>query len=272
MKLYRGTQLGRVKGRQKITSWTPSLPVAVIYSAEPGDPWINRKTSFLPTSTVHIGEMSGDTKVLEICGGYINCHFNELLEQLEFGKPNGMTQEEGEKIIRLLHRRYMNEVTMDGGPFKYVVYEDEHLEEKLDPEEVPFDIMDPQTLLSWEVLPNFEDDAVETAKTLVIDTFALADLATVRNIARRLGYQAIAYDDVFVGGEYAAPKLLGCDVQDIVDEQWDLEDEDVPVHRTIRPLHKGVIKDIEAVPTAELLPEVTCEAVANPGLKRKLLR
>lgn len=280
MKLYRGTQYPGRKGLQKTTSWTPSLPVAVIYSAVPGDPWASNrersKAHFLDTSTVHSAELKDGAKVLDLCGGGNYCSLYHTMEKLDFGKPDGLTHGEGEKILIGLHNRYMREVTMSGGPFKYAVYENDDLEDRYDEDDVPFDIRRPQTLISWIVLENWEYDPKDTGRAFLIDAFALADSPTFRNVARRLGYEGVKYEDVFAGGEYAAPKLLGCDVEELegVEEEYDLEGDEVPMHETFRPLNKDVLTDFEKTPTEEVLPEVACEApAANPRkLKAKLLR
>lgn len=268
MKLYRGTQRKTPVGLQKVSSWTPSLAVAVVYSAQPGDAWSSRGSSaeFRSTSTVHMAELRDGAKVLALCGGENDCSFLRMMEQLEFGKPNGMTHEEGILILRLLHIRYIREVGWSGGPFNFIVLDDDG--EPMDhSENVPFDIRRPQTLISWVVIDGFDDDPRAMAGNFILDTFALADIAIVRNIVRRLGYDALSYDDVFLGGKSAAPQLLGCQVGELdgVRTGWDLNSDRIPLHETVRPLNKDVLVDRQSVPTAEVLPQVQCAApAANP--------
>lgn len=268
MKLYRGTQYPKAKGRQKVTSWTPSLAVATIYAARPpGDTFSGRDTAaFRDTSTVHSAKLRKGARVLDLCSGQNTCTFSTMMKELQFGEPDGMTQEDGVKILQGLHGRYMREVGWSGGPFQYIVFEEDEPDEPMDPEEVPFDIRHPQTLISYEVLEEFEwRDMWGVAQRFVIETFALADSPTVRNVARRLGYDAITYQDVFYGGRAAAPLLLGCDVFDLpgVTEGGGIEEDDVPLHQTFRPLNKGTLVDRRMVPLKEVLPQVQCKA-SNP--------
>jgi hypothetical protein len=270
MRLYRGTQLAKQKGRQKVTSWTTSLPVAVIYSARPGDVWGGTPPRFLSTSTVHVGEMSDDAKLLVLCDGNNACSFGQVMEELDYDKPDGLTYAEARKILQYMHNRLIGRTT--GGSFSYVVFDDEG--EPMDEHEVPFSLRDPETLISYAFIEEWEYEPEKIGPLLWADAFVFADSATFRNVARRLGYDAVIYMDVFQGGEFAAPPLLGCDVYELdgVDEVFEIyEDETLPAHETVRPLHKDTIKDTETVPTETLLPEVSCKA-ANPGLKRKLLR
>jgi hypothetical protein len=140
----------------------------------------------------------------------------------------------------------------------------------MDPDEdVPFNIRYPQTLLSWEVLPEFEMFGAtwDVAERFVIETFALVDVPTLRNVARRLGYDAITYEDVFYGGRVAAPVLLGCDVGSLegVTIGAGLDDYAVPLHQTFRPLNNNVLVGRHAMPLEEVLPRVQCVApAANP--------
>lgn len=276
VKLYRGTQYEKVKGKQKVTSWTPSLPVAVIYSARPGDVWARRETEFLETSTVHSATVKKGAKILRLCRGSY-CTFEHVMEMLQYDKPDGLTHEEGVKLLRILHRRWLDGMTMSGGPFKYAVYEDDDLEYRMDEDDVPLSFLDPETLISYHVIEEWEYGPEETGRRFLIDAFAVADVAVFRNVCRRLGYEGVTYQDVFVGGTNAAPELLGCDVDKLegVREEWDIDDEEVPVHETFRPLNKEVLVDRESTPTEELLPKVACEPerVANVGaLKARLLR
>lgn len=273
MKLYRGTQREKVKGHQKVTSWTPSLPVAVIYSAVPGDVWRSSRPYFPPTATIHSAHMDDDVKVLDLCGDYSHCSFERVMKLLKYGSPDGLTYEEGIKLAEYMHNRIVGRVA--GGEFSYVVFDEDG--EPLGEEEIPFSLQEPESIISWHFIPDFSDDPEEVAPLLWADAFVFADSATFRNVARRLGYKAIIYEDVFQGGEFAAPPLLGCDVYELegVAEGVEItENEEVPIHKTVRPLEAGVLSDFESVPTAEVLPEVTCEApAASPSkLKAKLLR
>lgn len=281
MKLYRGTQRPDIKGWQKLTSWTPSLPVAVIYSALPSDIFRGRgKAEFLEGSTVHMADLKEDAKILELCGGYHDCAWSHLMESLDFGKPEGITKEEAKRVLNYLHNRLIGKAL--GGEFNYKVYE---VFEDADWEEM--DMMAEVDWLRGETLvSHFRDFEIEEGNVLggvtmqlVADTFIFADAPMVRKVAKRLGYDALMYQDVFGGGPSAAKDLLGCeDIEDVpgISMEWDnLSDEEdaIATHDTVRPLHDETLTNLRSVPVEELLGQVQCEEALNPHkLKAKLLR
>jgi len=268
MKLYRGTQSRELGGVRKMASWTPSLPVGVIYSARPGDPW-GSKSKFLPTSTVHVGELTDDHKVLRLCaGGYgTYCSFREVLLLLEYGEPDGITDEEAKKILNYMHNRLTGRAK--GGEFLVKVVDEDGIE--LEEDDLPFSLRNPYTVVR-AFRDEFDSWGLDVAEYLEADAFIYADAPKFLVAAQRLGYDAVSYEDVFLGGTYAARDLLGCDVEDLqgVEENEDLEGNDVPTHETIRPIRADVIDVDESVPVSTMLPIVTCEGVAQ--LKEKLLR
>lgn len=264
MKLYRGTQRQAIKGTKKVTSWTPSLPVAVIYSARPGDAWGSREAAFLPTSTVHIGDLKPRAKVLNLCGGGNYCSFGAVLKELQYEKPDGISHAEAIKILTYMHNRLIGKV--GGGDFTYRI-EDEDGDER----EFPLSLRE-TPLSMWRDEFDWDTDVVNELRA---DTYIFADAPAVRRAAIKLGFDAVQYDDVFSGGPSAAKELLGCDSiyqMEGVDKDWDLENEYVPLHTTIRPLHKDAIVNTESVSTESVLPEVVCEApkkkAANPKRRK----
>lgn len=280
MKLYRGTQLPEVKGRHKLTSWTPSLPVAVIYSARPADIFGGRwDPEFLEGSTIHMADLKADAKILQLCKGYHDCSWQTLMESLDYGKPNGITRAEAKRVLHYLHNRLTGKAP--GGDFNYKVLdlETEPIEgERLDMMET-VDWLHGESLITYFRDLEFEEFSPTGGVTLqlVADTFIFADAPKVRTVAKRLGYDALQYDDLFVGGDSAAEKLLGCEeIEDVpgIRMEWDTvsEDEDlVPTQVTIRPLHQGVLTNLRSVPVQEVLEEARCEVAANPSTpKRKL--
>lgn len=274
MRLYRGTQLAKVRGRQKTTSWTTSLPVAVIYSARPGDVWRGTGTRFLDTSTVFVAELAPGTLILDLCERGPNCSLWKVMQQLKYGTSNGITLEEVEKIVQYMHNRLVGRVA--GGEFSFVFFDEDG--EPYDDEDVPFSVRNPYSILSWHFMTEFDDDPREVALRLWADSFIYADSATFRKVARRLGYGAVRYQDVFQGGVFSAPELLGCEIDELEGVEMDLdihEDEEIPVHETLRPLYKDVITIERNVPVAELLGQVSCKPVVETRastLKDKLLR
>lgn len=288
MKLYRGTQRKTLKGIQKTTSWTPALPVALVYAARPitGPLGYMRGAELLPTSTIHVGEMSGRTKVLDLCAyntsayetpsvkrTYSHCSLWDVMKKLRYGKKNGITHDEVMSALQYMHNRLVGRVP--GGRFSYV-YFDEY-GEPTDDEEVPLSLLSPESLISWIVMEDidmhYDDDEAmaDVAGRFVVDAFMYADSFAIREAARRLGYKAIRYDDVFQGGPMAVESLLGCDIEDVEGIKTgyeifaeDLDEEELPAHVTVRPLKPGVIKTVEKIPAAKVQAELTCAPEANP--------
>ena len=246
---YRGTQLRRVKGVHKLPTYTPSLPVAVIWSSEPPD-W-NRAASFLPTSSVH--QIRTDIRNPLILSQENYESLSSILRSLRYGTPEGISIDEVVRIYNYLHNREIGKAR--GGQFNYKgynVYEDF---EEVDDYDVPLSIIRPQTRISWYLRDAFEDEpSIRTAQNLEADTFIFADTPAVQRAAIALGYDALFYPDVFAGGT-VSEELLGCPVEflDDVWEDMDIEMDDVPSHWSVRILDPRVIKQTITTPTEVIL-------------------
>jgi len=263
MDLYRGTQTPGAKGVRGARSYTPSLPVAIIWSAEPSDSWSSReaKAKVLPTSTVEFARLNTG-KILEL-SDYTYITYAEILKLLKYKKRGGIDQDEALKILKYLHNRITGMAR--GGEFKYTVTDSEG--EPLDPNSVPFSFTSPMTLIS-EFKDEFEwDGSLDTAEHLTADTFIFADAPAVQRAALKLGYEVLMYPDVFAGGEFVAEKLLGIEVYDLkgVEEDRDLDGEYIPTHETFRPLVEGAVVPVQAVLTSELLREVDMSELKRAG-------
>lgn len=250
--LYRGTQRTSAEGVRKAHSYAYSLPVAVIWSARPGDVWSNTKTKFLPTSTIHMIEANirNPLKLGERYESFSG--LGDILEKLEFETSNGITKQEVLKVYNYLHNRLIGKAS--GGEFSYVVV-DEEGNDIFNEDDIPLSFSHPQTLVSlakeeWNYEPN-----IKTANYLIADAFIFADAPAVQRAALALGYDALIYSDVFQGGEDAARELLGKNVQELpgIEIQRDLNGKRVPTHITVRPLSADVIIDAVSFPTEELL-------------------
>lgn len=251
--LYRGTQAPEVKGVREALSYTPSLPVAIIWSSHPGDEWGREGPHFLPGSTVHTAKLNTN-KTLEL-SEYPHTTFESILKKLRYGKRGGIANDEAVKILTYLHHRLIGRAK--GGEFKYIVLDAEG--EPEDPWDVPLSFATPITLIS-RLRDDFEyadssEEALELAGRLEADTFIFADAPAVKRAALKMGYEVLWYPDVFEGGEYAVPKLLGMNVGDLqgVSMDYDIEDEEIPTHDTWRPLIADAIVTVESVRAQELL-------------------
>ncbi len=254
MILFRGTTRPGVQGVSKSFSYTPSLPVAIIWSALPGSAWGERKTAFLPTSTVHFAQLRTQ-HVLDL--GANAATLGGILRALHYEEPGGITHAEVLKVFNYLHNRIVGKAP--GGEFKYKQIDE-------DGEEVE------EFSLRYSGVQLFKEEfdwtggGVEIADRFVADTFIFADAPAVQRAARALGYEAIQYEDVFAGGTSAAPELLGLEVEELqgVDESMDIEDDVVPVHDTYRALTDTAIVPTGAVRTAELLRRLKRSDLMTP--------
>ena len=248
--LYRGTQSPKIKGARKSLSFTPSLPVAIIWSALPGDIWSGRKTQFLDKSTVHTIEATVRNPLIISKHGDVS--LGDILENLRYGYVGGIDEEEVRKIYNYMHNRLTGKAP--GGEFKYNVCDDTG--ELVDEDEVPFSLISPETKISWIAREEWDaDPSISTGYRVAADTFIFADAPAVQRAAIAQGYDAIVYPDVFQGGEDASEKLFGCDVTDLdgVWEAEDLDDDDVPMHWTLRLIDPSIVVSQDATPTAEIL-------------------
>lgn len=254
--VYRGTQRATIEGARGVPSWAFSLPVALIWSANP-----SLGPAFTSTSTVRVGRATA-RKPLRLGGSGPYMTLRELLVALRYGKKNGITADEIQSVLRYLHRRLSSTKLMALGRFGYRVVDEEG--EPVDESDLPFSL-DPrfqQTLIS-----QFGDDleytasgkdTLDMADRLTVDAYAFTDSPKVQEVARRVGYDALIYDDVFVGGPAAAEALLGVKEDDFYDLEgveglFDLEDEEVPTHLTYRPLTESAIEVVEVLPAAVAL-------------------
>jgi hypothetical protein len=108
----------------------------------------------------------------------------------------------------------------------------------------------------WDWESEYQDLQIALADNLYVDTFAFADSPAVQRAAINLGYDAIAYEDVFAGGKDASEELLGIRVNKLagIRMEWDPTDgKTVPMHTTLRILDETIIKAVWSFPTKEVL-------------------
>jgi hypothetical protein len=231
-------------------SFAYSLPVAVIWSAVPGDVWGKSEAHFLDTSTIHTAQ-ADESNALDL-GGYNFMTMGDILMALEYGSPEGITESEVRKIYNYMHNRLIGKAK--GGDFLYQVFDED--EEQLDEYDLPFSLTSPETLISvardedWDYEPT-----IEVANRILADSFIFVDAPAVQKAALRLGYTSIIYQDVFAGGTSASKTLLGKDVEDLegIEMEYDLDNEEVPTHKTFRVLDPEAISDVVSEPTEDVL-------------------
>lgn len=257
MMLSRGTQKPDDKGIRGAASYTPSLPVAIIWSAVPGDMWARKPAHFLPTSTIQFARLkTGEGRILRLSDSNYES-FAEILGLLKYGERGGIDQDEAVKILQYMHNRIIGRAR--GGEFRYIVLDEDGRPE--DEGALPLSFTNPMTLIG-ELKDAFEWDdrhfLVSHANRLTADTYIFADAPAVQRAAVKLGYEAISYPDLFVGGESAAKQLLDMEIEDLqgIQMQRDIDSDEVPTHETIRPLTKGAVEPIKAVRTLDLLKEI----------------
>jgi hypothetical protein len=250
--VYRGTQLPTIEGVRKGQSFAYSLPVAIIWSARPGDIWARRPNAqFLETSTVHRVQVDAKNPLMLSTRNHTT--LADILRALQFGKPDGITDDEVRKIYNYLHNRIIGKAA--GGEFSYMVVDEEG--DERDEDEVPLSFRNPQSMITlarddWDFAPG-----LDTAEFLIADTYIFADAPAAQRVAMRLGHDVMIYPDVFQGGEDAAKELLGCAVHELdgITEEIDLKGENVPEHGTLRLLDPASVIDIASAPTASFLTD-----------------
>lgn len=258
--VYRGTQRAVVEGARKGLSFTYSLPVAVIWSAQPGDEWGRRKPSFLPTSTVHVAKIDARSPLTLSDESYAT--LGDVIRLLGYGKPGGISDEEVRKVYNYLHNRLIGKAP--GGDFLYALVDEEGT--PVGEDDVPFSLRSPETIISWHARGAWDlayelDESLEAADRLTADTFIFADAPAVQRAALARGHDVLVYRDVFAGGERAAMGLLDRQVKDFagIRMEYDLESTRVPTHWTVRVLDPKAIVEMSAVPTAEVLRTAVLE-------------
>jgi hypothetical protein len=191
-----------------------------------------------------------DSKALELSDNNF-MGLGDVLRALDYGSPEGITETEVHKVYNYLHNRLTGRAK--GGEFLYRVYDSEG--DRVEDADVPFDIRSPQTPISWVARDNWDEEPeVETADYLTADTFIFADAPAVQKAARRLGYNALIYPDVFAGGGDASEELLGKEVDDLygIEMAYDLDDDFVPTHTTFRVLDPSAILGVTTTPTEDV--------------------
>lgn len=247
--IYRGTQRTTIEGALKGMSFAATLPVAIIWSAIPGDIFANRPTKFASSSTVHIATVM-DGKALNL-GDLIYCSFGDILRVLRYDEEDGITFEEAKKILTYMHNRLMGKAR--GGDFTYEISDDEE---------------DDYFSFTSTRISRFRDDweynlSIEFADRLIADTFVFADAPAVQRAALALGFDTLQYEDVFQGGELAAKDLFGIDNVEIlagIEYSIDLKGDEVPSHETIRILDPSKISQIVSTPTNAVLQALDLKA------------
>jgi len=254
MLLYRGTQQLDPGGARRSPSYTPSLGAAIIWSAKPGDVWSQTKATVLPTSTIHVDRLITD-KILTLSTESFES-FLQILRDLKYGKRRGITDDEALRVLNYLHNQIIGRAK--GGQFLYHVH-------GIREEDVPFSLVMPMSAVSElrdEMDMGLEaEDFMAEADRLEADTFIFADAPAVQKVALRLGYKVLHYPDLFAGGEFAAPEVLGVKAEELKGVRFGLGFKDgetkygkVLLHDTYRILDHSAIETVETVATENLLP------------------
>ena len=244
---YRGTRRPDVQGHQAVSSWTPSLGAALIWSSNPG-----LRGALEPGSTIHAATLPAKTKVLDLTHWGISWSLRDLAEVL--GWPDGMTEEDGRKLLNHLHQRKLGRTKLSH-EFQMKAYLPNGAE--VEDEDLGFSLLMPETFASW-ILDDLEDlhgAALDDLVRFAADSFAFADSPTVRRLAQAQGYGAISYLDVFSGGTWASPKILDMEIEEVpgVSMEDDLEWDEHPAHVTMRPFVP--MTPLWSRPAAEVLRE-----------------
>jgi hypothetical protein len=252
MLLFRGTQSRRPEQTVRGTaSYTPSLFVATIYSAVPGDTWSHRPARFAKDSSVH-AVLLREPKVFELRQLGPFASLREVLR--EIGYPENISEDEIVRVYNYLHNRAIGKAK--GGEFLYKVYDPDEDWEEVHESDVPFSLLSPQTAISYVAREDFRlEPTIDMTSNVIADTFIFVDAPAIQRALLRMGYDAVAYVDVFGGAEYASRDLFDMDEEDLfsvegVWQEYDIEDDEVFVHESYRLLEPTAVQKTMSMPAA----------------------
>jgi FKBP-type peptidyl-prolyl cis-trans isomerase 2 len=254
--VYRGAQTSDMeRSRLGTLSFTPCLGAAIIWSSNPGGSVFSssyKGPHFVDGSTVWAVNITSP-RPLVLGGGQIFSSLQQLLEDLGQNEPNGITDDELDKLLLHLHKRATGRLKMVQFEYRMLDEDGEVLDET---EELGLSFRNPQTFFSA-----CRDGMYDDYSLLEVDTFAFADSKLVQQIAERLGYTSLDYLDTF-GGASASEKLMGIEPLDIdcIEEVDDLDGDNIYAHETIRPLTGAEVEVVWQRPGAELAAELAGRA------------
>lgn len=240
--LYRGTQRRAIGGVRGTLSFTSSLGIAAIWSAMPGD-----NMRFTAESSVHVAHLAIDLPLVYAHRNHID--LSVILVDLGFGNRNGITVEEVRRIFNYFINRLSGKA--QGGPFAFRVTDDDEDVWGADGD----DVDKRRTLISCR--DEFaRHPTISNAERIAADTFVFADAPVVQEVARRLGFDGIVYEDVISTRPFR--RLLGRDARNVegVEFNTDITDTMVPTHLTYRPLDASQVITVGRVDTAVALSEM----------------
>jgi hypothetical protein len=262
-KLYfRGTQWSDLKGHHVAQSFSPSLAVALIWSAHPGDAFSShdalRKARYLPTSTVFAVEIDAKNK-LSVEENHLT--LGDVCRMLKYGTETGISEDEVLRIYNYLHNRLTGKAK--GGEFLYRVVDED--EREISDDDIPFSFQNPQTPISIARERFVYDPSLEEADRVTADTYVFFDAPMMKKVALRLGYDAFVYPDLFEGSRYASKGLLNLDADDLpgVHEDYDLRNDYVLLHDTVRPLDDSIVTIVWQRSAEELVAKLRQVREAN---------
>lgn len=259
-----------------LSSYTPLATAAAIYSGKSGDIFGQSPPELRRTSTVQPAFVRA-RKPLSI--PHIYTTFGDVLRELHYGEPDGITDEEVKLVLNYLHNRVVGATgEYAGGGVDYKILDE-------DGEEVEADLGDllhsrTQVLnlrdeIGWA---NSTEEVLELADTLHAPTYVFADSPTAKRVAERLGYDAFVYSDLFSPGE-SAEMLFGKSGEDLegIEQDWGLEDQEILGIQTVRPFSEEQVRPVipGGVSTATFLhglPETPTDRKPPPPGKRKRRR
>lgn len=249
--VYRGTQRPDLGGIRRGLSFATSRIVAATYAARPGTSYSD--TAFVSGSTFHRARYVGRVLCL---GRRAVMDLDEVLKALGYGEANGIVDEEVMRILWYLHNRSTGKAK--GGDVAMAVFDE-------DGEEQSEEDMDIGLFSSSSMAKAFSDwwdfsPSIEMAARFRASTYGFVDAPSVQLAARRLGYDAVLYTDLFEGGEQAVQELFGCDITEAegIGSGRTIDGDSVPIHATLRVLDPSRLHDVVSVPIAEVASTLWC--------------
>jgi hypothetical protein len=250
---YRGTQRPEIAGKLPTRAFSDDPDIASIYAAAPhGNEMDGLSASYVDGSSVHRAQLAIQNPLDLSDYGHVMT-LADFMGEMQYDKPNGMTEEEATKVVNYLINRerdqdrwFFEPGKTGAGPFRYVYYDEDgdEIGEEL------YSITRVYTPLEqfkddWEMTYS-TDQLLEVAARLEVDVYTLVDSPRFKVVAQRLGYDGVIHQDE-MSGAVVAKDLMGKEVADIRglrrgQPQSSQSMDSKHVHTTVRPFKDEQIK------------------------------
>lgn len=226
------------KGMRVLPSYTSVPAAAAIYSMTTGDEWGRYPPRLTENSTVNSAFIKAKNP-LRLYGLWTT--FGNFLRELQYGKPNGITDREVLSTLAYMHNRLVGKRATGSFDYRIVDEDGDVIEPDIG------DMLHGRTQIAnlYDDIKMWPDETLDFADSLQVATYVLFDAPPVVTAARRLGYDAFIYTDPFHPGQ-ASEILFDKQAGEMwgVDEDYNIEDEDEPTIDVVRPFSDEQVRSI----------------------------